>query len=98
MKVLRIKKVVECTGESRATIYNRIREGLSTRQVKMGPCVSVWPSDEVEQIVSARVAGCGDDEVRELVKDLHARRQKAKPVIRAVTRDAARKEDGHGGK
>lgn len=73
-----IWRIEACKAESgyrsNASIYNLIREGLWTKPVPIGQRSVGWPSDEVAAINAARIAGKSDDEIRELVKRLHAKR------------------------
>lgn len=73
--ILRIPAVKSETGLSRSTIYQRIAEGLWTKPVKLGARAVGWPSDEVEAINAARIAGKTNEEVRGLVAKLEAARK-----------------------
>jgi prophage regulatory protein len=59
---------------SHATIYTAIKEGLFTKPVQIGQRAVGWPSDEVQAINAARIAGKTASEIRELVLRLHAKR------------------------
>ena len=59
---------------SDASQYNSIREGLFTTGVAIGQRSKGWPDYEVKAIAAARIAGKSDDQIRELVKALHAKR------------------------
>lgn len=59
---------------STATIYNHINAGLWTKPVRIGQRSVGWPSDEVEAITKARIAGATDEQLRDLVTRLHAKR------------------------
>ena len=75
MSILRMPAVKAETGwRSHASIYNAINAGLFTEPVKIGERSVGWPDDEVKAICAARIAGKSDDEIRELVKVLHAKR------------------------
>jgi len=63
------------SGLSRSTIYLRVLQGLWTKPVSLGARAVGWPSDEVEAINAARIAGNTDDEIRVLVKELEAARK-----------------------
>jgi prophage regulatory protein len=76
--ILRIPAVKFQSGLSRSTIYQRISEGLWTKPVSLGARAVGWPSDEVDAINSARIAGKTDDEIRILVAKLEADRKAAK--------------------
>jgi prophage regulatory protein len=75
MAIWRIGTCKEKSGyRSTASIYNNIREGLWTKAVRIGLRSVGWPSEEVEAINNYRIAGATDDQIRELVKRLHAKR------------------------
>ncbi len=76
--ILRIPAVKSDSGLSRSTIYLRIAQGLWTKPVSLGARAVGWPSDEVEAINAARIAGKTDEEVRALVAKLEAARKDAK--------------------
>ena len=74
VKLLRLKSMSEATGLSRATIYSRIQAGLLPKPVKHGERISVWPSDELDAVTKATIAGKSDDEIRAIVADRHRQR------------------------
>lgn len=75
MDILRLPVVKLRRGHrSDASIYNEIHAGLFTTGVAIGQRAKGWPDYEVDAINAARVAGKSDDEIRELVKRLHAKR------------------------
>lgn len=76
MALWRIDRTKNETGDkSSAGLYGRVRAGTFTQPVKVGGARAVgWPSDEVQAIVAARVAGKTDDEIRSLVNTLHEQR------------------------
>lgn len=76
--ILRIPAVKSESGLSRSTIYLRVSQGLWTKPVSLGARAVGWPSDEVEAINAARIAGNTDDEIRVLVKELEAARKGAR--------------------
>ena len=75
--ILRLPAVKFESGLSRSTIYLRISQGLWTKPVSLGARAVGWPSDEVEAINSARIAGNTDEEIRVLVKKLEAARKES---------------------
>lgn len=78
MSILRMPAVKAETGHrSDASIYNAIRAGLFPSGVLIGQRAKGWPDYEVKAINSARISGKSDDEIRELVKALHAKRTQA---------------------
>lgn len=75
MSILRMQEVKAETGHrSHASIYTAIKEGLFTKPVAIGQRAVGWPSSEVKAINAARIAGQGEDEIKELVERLHAKR------------------------
>lgn len=66
--------VEQATGESRSTIYRKISKGLFTKPVSIGGERVAWPANEVQAIINARIAGKSDEEIKELVKQLHEAR------------------------
>ena len=77
MRLLRISATLERTGETRSPLYERISSGLFTRPVKCGGRRAAgWPEHEVQAIMSARVAGAPDGEIRRLVERLHDERKR----------------------
>lgn len=75
MSILRMPAVKAETGHrSHASIYSAIKAGLFTTGVAIGQRSVGWPSDEVQAINAARIAGKSEAEIRELVKRLHAKR------------------------
>lgn len=76
MSILRLSEVKTVTGSrSHATIYNAVKAGLFPQAVPLGVRTVGWPSDEVETVLAARVAGADDTELRDLVQQLHESRR-----------------------
>jgi prophage regulatory protein len=75
MTILRMTAVMAETGHrSPASIYQAIKAGLFTRQVRVGMRAVGWPAGEVHAINAARAAGKAESEIRALVNRLHAGR------------------------
>jgi prophage regulatory protein len=75
MLILRLPDVKRVLGHrADASVYNAIRVGLFTNGVAIGQRAKGWPDYEVDAINAARVAGKSESEIRELVKNLHAKR------------------------
>ncbi len=73
--IIRLPQVKGAFGHrSDASIYNAVKDGTLTKPVPIGLRAVGWPSDEVETIVSARIAGMNEVEIRDLVNRLHAKR------------------------
>lgn len=75
MLILRLPDVKRILGHrADASVYNAIREGLFPTGVAIGQRAKGWPDYEVHAIFSARIAARSDDEIRQLVKAMHAKR------------------------
>ena len=75
MAILRMQAVKAETGhKSHASIYTAIRAGLFVKPVLIGQRAVGFPDYEVKALISARIAGQTEAEIRELVKRLHAKR------------------------
>ena len=76
-KIHRRPLVLAALGISSSTLRNLIEQGLAPKAVQLGPRSVGWPEDEVQAIVSARIAGKSTDEIRTLVEKLMAARKSA---------------------
>jgi prophage regulatory protein len=75
MAIWRLQTCKQHSGyRSTASIYNNINAGLWTKPVRIGQRSVGWPSDEVEAINKARIAGATEEQLRDLVTRLHAKR------------------------
>ncbi len=66
--------VEQATGESRSTIYRKIKSGLFTKPIQIGGDRVAWPANEVQAIINARIAGKSEEEIKQLVTELEAAR------------------------
>lgn len=73
--ILRLPSVKARTGLSRSTIYLRITDGVFPPPVNLGGRAVGWPSDEIDALNAAWIAGRTDREIRELVEQLEAARK-----------------------
>jgi prophage regulatory protein len=73
--IIRLPRVMDRTGRRRSAVYDDIARGVITRPVACGRRAVGWPSDEIDIIVGARIAGRTEDEIRAIVDRLHAARQ-----------------------
>lgn len=76
-QLLRKPAVLQRYGRGNSTLHLDINRGLFVPPVSLGARCSAWPSDEVDAIINARVAGQTDDQIRALVKRLVAARANA---------------------
>lgn len=65
------------TGDSRSAFYLKIKQRLMTPGVRLSARSVGWPEHELNAILSARIAGKTDDQIRDLVAELTADRKRA---------------------
>jgi prophage regulatory protein len=75
--ILRLQTVCDTLDVARTTPYALAKLGLLTPPIKISKRASGWPKSEVEAIISARIAGADDAEIKRLVAALVAARAKA---------------------
>lgn len=54
-RLLRLKQVVLKVGLSRSQIYKLIAKGLFPEQTKIGPKISVWSEQSIDQWINSRL-------------------------------------------
>ena len=75
MAILRkLEARAELGYRSNTSVENAVKNGMLTRPVLIGARSVGWPSDEIEAINAARIAGKTDDEIRALVEYLQGQR------------------------
>ena len=72
--LLRRPTVEQLTGDSRTTLYRKIKRKLLTTPVQIGGGRVAWPQNEIVAINQARIAGMNDEQIMALVVELHAMR------------------------
>lgn len=75
--VHRLQDVQKVFDLAPSTIYLHVSQGLLPKSVSLGPRARGWPADEIEKIITARIAGKGEDDIKSLVRSLMAARQSA---------------------
>jgi len=73
--LLTLHAVSALFARQRTAIYADIQQGVFPRPIKIGRS-SRWPSHEVDEIIASRIAGKNDEEIRQLVAELEAKRRK----------------------
>ncbi|MEZ5492008.1 MAG: AlpA family phage regulatory protein [Gammaproteobacteria bacterium] len=71
----KLPTVINKYQKSRSALYRDIALGLFMKPVSLGARAVGWPSDEVDSVISARIAGKSEKEIKVLVKSLEAARQ-----------------------
>ena len=72
--LLRRPTVEKLTGDSRTTLYRKIKRKLLTTPVQIGGGRVAWPQNEIVAINQARIAGKNDEQIMALVIELQAAR------------------------
>ena len=75
IKLLRLPKVKEQTGQSAATIYRQIKAGTLPKPIFASPRTAGWLKSELDAVLLARIAGKSESEIKELVATLEADRR-----------------------
>lgn len=76
--------VEQAMGESRTTIYKKIKSGLFTKPVSIGGQRVAWPANEVQTIINARIAGKSEDEIKKLVCELELKRGRHVEILKTA--------------
>jgi prophage regulatory protein len=69
-ETLRLPKLIEKLSISRSSIYQHVSQGLLPSPIKIGERSVVWISDEIEQVLGARIHGKTSPEIKKLVLKL----------------------------
>lgn len=85
--LLRRPTVTTKTGLPETSLYRDMEAGLFPSQIRIGPNTVAWPEHEVDAVIAARIAGKSNDEIRALVKRLHAARAGFAELAMAVGED-----------
>ena len=54
-RFLRIPEIVQRTGMSKATVYNRINQGLFPKQIPIGANLVVWLESDVQKWMQEQI-------------------------------------------
>ena len=74
-QLLRLADVLKRRAKSRSGHYADISAGLFTKPVKIGKRAAATPDNEIDAINAAHIRGASEDEIRDLVRQLHAARK-----------------------
>lgn len=80
-KILRLKPSLEMDGDCKTGRNDKVKRGLYPRPIALSSRCVGWPEHECTAIISARIAGWSDDQIRELVKQLHEKRKQFAPIL-----------------
>ena len=68
--ILRKQKVLEITGYSKSTLYNRINAELFCPPIPLSYRTVGFVYQEIQSVMKAIIAGYDDDEIRTLVRTI----------------------------
>lgn len=69
--IYRMSAVQNIIGFCRSSIYKQIQDGLFPKPVSIGARAIGFISDEVHELVNARIMGLSDEHIRQLVASFH---------------------------
>lgn len=72
VRVPEICKLREC---GRTRLYEEMANGMWPKPIRLGPRTTVWLRSEVDSMLAAYVAGYSTDRIKQLVKDIEAKRK-----------------------
>jgi prophage regulatory protein len=75
VRVLPKSDVLRICGYSSSQLWLQEQAKLFPSRVKVSSRSAGWPENEVRAVMTARIAGVGNDGIRALVERLHERRQ-----------------------
>ena len=70
------KIVSEVTGRSKTSNWRRTKKGIFPKSIRTARNQALTPSNEVLAVNRAELAGKSEEEIRQLVAELHAARKK----------------------
>ncbi|CZF77204.1 Prophage CP4-57 regulatory protein (AlpA) [Grimontia celer] len=73
--LLRSAQAASVLGVSKATLYKHIQMGILPASIKMGPGSVAWLESELDAVISARIAGYSESDIKELVSQITAQRK-----------------------
>jgi len=73
-KILRKPEVLELTGYSRSTLFNRINDGLFPKQISLGARAVGFVASEVCKVIQSMIEEQSPEQIKSLVAELKASR------------------------
>lgn len=71
------------TAAGRTLQHELVNKGLLPKPIKVGARSVGFPSDEIDSVMTLRLAGASDDQIRKHVQHLHAKRLEAGAALMA---------------
>lgn len=76
-KLLKRSATEQKAAKKTSTLYAEISAGLFPPPVRIGKRSVAWLESEVDAVIAARISGCGDDQIRILIRLLVDKRSSA---------------------
>jgi prophage regulatory protein len=73
-EIHRLPDVLTKFGVSRSHVYQQVKDGLFVKPIRLGKRAVGWPSNEIDTLLSARIAGHTNDQIKSLVSTLEVAR------------------------
>lgn len=77
IKILRWPEAIKKLGISESGYRNGIADGTLPKPIQLGARAVGIPEHEIDQVLTARIAGFPADQIRKLVENIHADRARA---------------------
>lgn len=77
LKITKLPTLLKNHCISRSTAFTQLKDGLLPPSISLGQRSRGYIVSELDAVLSARIAGCSDDQIKELVKSLVANRKGA---------------------
>lgn len=73
-KIIRRTTVLENTGWSKSTLYNRLKDGLFPAPISLGARAVGFVESECDKVIQAMIAGYSEQQLKDLVQNIVANR------------------------
>lgn len=72
--IVRRPYILNKTGWSKSTLYNRLKDGLFPAPISLGARAVGFVESECDKVIQAMIAGYSEQQLKDLVQDLVANR------------------------
>ena len=75
IQIVKQPSLLEQFAFSKSTLFSQIKQGLMPKPIPLGDRAVGYLQHELDAVLSARIAGQSNDQIKELVKSLVAKRK-----------------------
>ena len=75
IQIVKQPSLLEQFAFSKSTLFSQIKQGLMPKPIPLGDRAVGYLQHELDSVLSARIAGQSNDQIKELVKSLVAQRK-----------------------